>query len=161
MICNNCGTAYDSNTALCVSCSNNLSGNSDGFSDNTNNAYGSHQRRIPGRGLGLAGMITGISSSVFFAVGYFSLPTVFVGALMSVWGIGLILIAVVLALFVFLSLLCSIAGIILSTIALKKARKAASKNQMAITGMICSVVGMTFDLLYLAFVICFFFIPSI
>lgn len=94
--------------------------------DNAAPAYGAPTGAAPagtpGKGLGIAGMICGIVAAVFCC-----------------W----------LGIFWYLVLPCGIAGIILSAIGLTQAKNAGSGNGMAVTGLVCSIVGLTIECIWL------------
>lgn len=71
---------------------------------------------VPGKGLGVAGMVLSIVGLVFGIIG------------------------LLLACFWFVGFPCSIIGLILSAVASNKAKKAGIKNSMATAGIVCSCI---------------------
>lgn len=77
---------------------------------------------VPGKGMGIAGMILGIVSLALFCFWYLALP-------------------------------CGITGIILSALAVNKAKAAGIKNSMATAGVICSAIALGLAVLFILLVV--------
>jgi NAD/NADP transhydrogenase beta subunit len=75
---------------------------------------------VPGKGLGIAGMVLGICGAALWWT--------------TLW----------------VSLPCAIVGLVLSVIAMKKAKEAGMKNAFAVTGLVLSIVGLAFNIIFFA-----------
>lgn len=71
MICRNCGTDCPNGARVCPNCGTPLM---------APGGYYPKPQQVPGKGLGIASMVVGILSLVFFCIWYIAIPCAIVGA---------------------------------------------------------------------------------
>lgn len=115
MFCPICGNDCKENEAFCDNCGNRLHRTppvqSPQYYPEEIPTAQQLQGELPGKTMGIVGLILGIVSIVFGCCIFF------------------------------LAIPCGIVGIILSAIAMKKAKAARRKNNVALAGLICSIIG--------------------
>lgn len=127
MICPICGHDNPENSAFCENCGNPMHRPAP-FSQpqpasEVSDVVPQPAGPLPGKTLGLVGLIFGICSILFSCcIFYLALPG-------------------------------GITGIILSAISMKKAKDAARKNNLALGGLICSIIGTVLAILAAIFII--------
>ena len=89
MFCPNCGAQNADNVAFCASCGANMTAQQAPVQQPVYQqpVYQQQPASVPGKGLGIAGMVLGIISLVLFCVTYISIPCAIVGIILS--GVGL------------------------------------------------------------------------
>ena len=123
MICRNCGTDCPEGAMNCVTCGAPLYVEQQQY-------YAQQPMQqptgVPGKGLGVAGMVLGIISLVFICF----VP--------------------------YVALICAIVGLILSIVGMAKAKGAGMKNGMAVAGLVCSIISLALTVLSITILAAFF-----
>lgn len=127
MFCPICGKDCAENTAFCDNCGNPLNRPAPVIPSQDPHASAQAPTQpigeLPGKTMGIIGMILGI---------------------LSILG-GCCLF--------FVSIPCSVAGIILSAISMKRAKEVSRRNNFALAGLICSIVGLVLAVLFTVLII--------
>lgn len=127
MFCPICGKDCKENEAFCENCGNPLHRvppvQPPQYQPEVVPTAPQFQGEVPGKTMGIVGMVLGIVSILFGCCIFY------------------------------LAIPCGIAGIILSAIAMKKAKEVRGKNNFALAGLICSIVGLVLALMGLVFVV--------
>lgn len=123
MYCPICGTRCEESLAFCPNCGHPLHRPSPSEpprqEPTLHHTASQPTGELPGKVMGILGMVLGILSILFGCC----LPVI--------------------------PLLCAIAGLVLSCISRKKANEVLRKNNFALAGLICSIIGLVFSVLYL------------
>ena len=84
MFCPNCGAQNADNVAFCASCGANLGAQQPVYQAPVQPVYQQPaQQPVPGKGMGIAGMVLGIVALVLFCWWYVAIPCAIVGAILS------------------------------------------------------------------------------
>lgn len=90
MFCQNCGSKVEDGLNFCPACGKPVANPNNAqppvqptYSPATPPQYGFKPPVVPGKGLGIAGMVCGIVSLVLFCIWYISIPCAIVGAILS------------------------------------------------------------------------------
>ena len=84
MFCPNCGAQNADNVAFCASCGANLGAQQPVYQAPVQPVYQQPiQQPVPGKGMGITGMVLGIVALVLFCMWYVSIPSAIVGAILS------------------------------------------------------------------------------
>lgn len=92
MFCPNCGAQNADNVAFCASCGANMGAQQPVYQAPVQPMYQAPvqpvyqqpiQQSVPGKGMGITGMVLGIVALVLFCMWYVSIPSAIVGAILS------------------------------------------------------------------------------